>query len=555
MVTNALKETKLSATLCRLSPPSSPSRARLRSTSPPIASSSKPRSKILAALDAEIPNWLADSTSKVSLAATKNPLATTNTSYATFSMGAVTSSPDLTFGTSGAVATGAVSKGKAKATAPLPIQRTISDIENQPAVAVVTTSGDANSLNASVPPEQEGLPLYSFKQYPPAPAVVYTRHEEEANDLVGCLKGPLGFDLEWPVVFRRGRTPMERRTALVQICDSQIILLVQVSAMSKFPQKVKEVIENKDIIKLGANIRNDGQKLFRDFGLLPAGLVELGALARQADPTFSQSFNRSIVALAKVVERYTHKTLDKGKVRTSDWEAKLSQPQITYAANDAHCALVVYKTLMALAKENEREISWAECSTDLREVYQKKTAATVAAAATATVPVVATGSVPVTDAGATAQAGSSALPATASTSSTTGSSAPRINSFARRLAYASEFEPPFTTVTSQGRASRPGSSASTTLSTTQTQNGPPRPQHLRAYKMWHQSKMPLRDICAALRSKENPLAESTVISYVVRALQAGLPYDLEQLKGFVQLERGSWVWHRDWILEQDGYKK
>ncbi|RPD55446.1 ribonuclease H-like protein, partial [Lentinus tigrinus ALCF2SS1-6] len=359
---------------------------------------------------------------------------------------------------------------------------------------------------------------YSYKQYPPTPEAVYTRHEDEANDPVGRLKGPLGFDLEWPVVFRHGRKPVGRRTALVQICDSRMIPLVQASIMSKFPQKVKEVIENKDVIKL-----DDGQKLFRDFGLLPAGLVELGALARQAYPTFSQSFNRSIVALSKVVERYTHKTLD---VRTSDWEAKLSQPQITYAANDAHCAGCVYQ----------------------------KTAATVAATATATFPVVATGGGAATDDGATAQAGSSALPATASTSSTTGSSAPRINSFARPLAYASQFEPPSTTVTSQGSAGRPGS-ASTTLSTTQTQNGPPRPQHIRAYKMWHQSKMPLRDICAALRSKENPLAESTVISYVVRALQAGLPYDLEQLKGFVQLERGSWVWHRDWILEQDGYKK
>lgn len=46
-------------------------------------------------------------------------------------------------------------------------------------------------------------------------------------------------------------------------------------------------------------------------------------------------------------------------------------------------------------------------------------------------------------------------------------------------------------------------------------------------------------------------------SYVVRALQAdpSLPYDMGRLKEFVQLEAGSWVRHRDWILEQDGYKK
>ena len=46
-------------------------------------------------------------------------------------------------------------------------------------------------------------------------------------------------------------------------------------------------------------------------------------------------------------------------------------------------------------------------------------------------------------------------------------------------------------------------------------------------------------------------------SYVVRALQAdrSLPYDMDRLKAFVQLDAGSWVRHKDWILEQDGYQK
>ncbi|KAI0717859.1 ribonuclease H-like domain-containing protein [Cerioporus squamosus] len=577
MVTNALKDTKLSVALCRLSPPSSPSKARLRSTSPIATTSSKPRSKILAALDAEIPNWLAGPAPQVatkSSAPIKNPFRTANTSHIPFAMGSVASSPDVgphaTVGTLGAAASKPASKGKAKATAPLPIQRTTSDIENQPEAAVAATSGNANSSVTPAPSEKETLPLYSFKQYPPIPAVVYTRHEEEANELVQCLKGPLGFDLEWPVTFRRGQAPKEWRTALVQICDSRMIVLIQVSAMSKFPQKVKEIIENKDIIKLGANIRNDGQKLFRDFGLLPAGLVELGGLARQADPTFSQSFNRSIVALAKVVERYTGKTLDKGKVRTSDWKAKLAPQQITYAANDAHCALMVYSTLMAMAKENGTEITWEDCSTDLRRVYQEKRAATIAAAMAAATTAVhqaaATSDVVVTDNAAEIQAEPRApatLRRTASTSSTpstqAGPSAPRArgNVYSRPLVYTGEFEPAgSTTTTSQGSTSRPGSSASTTTQGA-TGSGPPRPQHLRAYNMWHHREMPLSEICAALRSKENPLAESTVISYVVRALQAdsSLPYDMERLKVFVQLEAGSWVRHRDWILEQDGYKK
>jgi hypothetical protein len=33
------------------------------------------------------------------------------------------------------------------------------------------------------------LPAFSYKDYTPTPIVVYTRHEEEANDLVESLAG------------------------------------------------------------------------------------------------------------------------------------------------------------------------------------------------------------------------------------------------------------------------------------------------------------------------------------------------------------------------------
>jgi hypothetical protein len=39
----------------------------------------------------------------------------------------------------------------------------------------------------------------------------------------------------------------------------------------------------------------------------------------------------------------------------------------------------------------------------------------------------------------------------------------------------------------------------------------PRPQHLRAYRMWHEQDLSLATICAKLRSTQNPLKESTVM--------------------------------------------
>ncbi|KAG2073872.1 hypothetical protein BDR04DRAFT_1140954 [Suillus decipiens] len=50
----------------------------------------------------------------------------------------------------------------------------------------------------------------------PSPTVVYTRCEAEVNKLVQILESPLGFDLEWRVLWNFGA--QERRTALVQLC-------------------------------------------------------------------------------------------------------------------------------------------------------------------------------------------------------------------------------------------------------------------------------------------------------------------------------------------------
>lgn len=46
-------------------------------------------------------------------------------------------------------------------------------------------------------------------------------------------------------------------------------------------------------------------------------------------------------------------------------------------------------------------------------------------------------------------------------------------------------------------------------------------------------------------------------SYVVGALQADetLPYELDALRAFVQLEAGSWMRHRAWIWRQTAKKR
>ncbi|KAI0633974.1 ribonuclease H-like domain-containing protein [Trametes polyzona] len=547
MATNAFKETKLSSTLChRISPPSSPSRMRIRTASQAAApSTNKPRSKLLATLDAEIPTWLAGPSPPSSFSDTANtlkrkatpPLADPKPTHP-FLMGSQPKSgsdepkPRERSRTAPASTS---SKGKSRArpiaSAPSLPQ---SDIENCSEAAM-----DVDAANQGLPVH---LPLYSYKDYSPSPAVVYTQDEEEANDLVQCLKGPvLGFDLEWVVLFRRNRSMMSHRTALVQLCDARMIVLVQVSSMKKFPQKVKELIENKDIAKVGANIKNDGQKLFGDYGVLARNLVELGTIARHVDPSFAAVHKRKIVSLAKVVAFYTHKTLSKGPVRSSNWEAKpLSEAQKTYAANDAHCALTVYNRLASIAKDARIELKPETFGADLAYEYQAKTASTTAGTSSSTTSTI---SGPVSS--ATAAEPPSRIPGTASHRSL----------YARPLVYTGEQSSSSSRASIDGITN--GSVAAPGPPKLSVVQEPPRPQHLRAYNLWHRRNLPLHDICAALRSKDNPLADSTVISYVVRALQADptLPFSMDRLKELVQLEAGSWMRHKDWILQMDGYRK
>jgi hypothetical protein len=54
---------------------------------------------------------------------------------------------------------------------------------------------------------------------------------------------------------------------------------------------------------------------------------------------------------------------------------------------------------------------------------------------------------------------------------------------------------------------------------TRVGGGGPTPQQRRAYNLWHFEKVDLDDICQRLRSTENPLARSTVMSVSFHSLK------------------------------------
>ncbi|KAF9579463.1 hypothetical protein BGW38_004260 [Lunasporangiospora selenospora] len=105
--------------------------------------------------------------------------------------------------------------------------------------------------------------------------------------------------------------------------------------MKGIPSALLRLLQDESILKVGVNIRNDGTKLFKDWGIHSAGLVELGALCIQVlDDLPSQRKVRSMESLTNDLLGHSVEKVE--LTRMGNWENfNLSSSQIAYAANDA----------------------------------------------------------------------------------------------------------------------------------------------------------------------------------------------------------------------------
>ncbi|KAL7424256.1 hypothetical protein Q5752_001843 [Cryptotrichosporon argae] len=217
-------------------------------------------------------------------------------------------------------------------------------------------------------PDLVSLALFSHAApYAPhfsrAPQVVYTTTPAELADLLACLEGDVvGFDMEWPATGKEWDAAARRyvftqgRTAMIQVCDHRMVVLYHLRGQRQLPQCLVDLVTSPMTLKAGVNIRGDALKLARDFPAQfppdkpqPAGLLELGKLARAADPALRAADPGSrLIALGRLAGRYLGKRLDKdGPARQSEWDKVLGREQIDYAANDVFAGLLIYAHLAA----------------------------------------------------------------------------------------------------------------------------------------------------------------------------------------------------------------
>jgi len=213
-------------------------------------------------------------------------------------------------------------------------------------------------------PEISNLPPYSYLERSPKSKVIYVRTAGEADRAIVALRAALktdpahnqilGFDLEWKPKFKKGQP--ENPVALVQLASRNLIVLAQVSAMDWFPEKLKDLLEDSGIYKAGVSITSDSKKLARDYGVSVHSCIELSFFAKCIDRQKWKGGFQQMIGLSRLVQAYLRNSLPKGGVQVSNWELNLSHTQQKYAANDAHCGLMVFHSLLAIANEMESDL-------------------------------------------------------------------------------------------------------------------------------------------------------------------------------------------------------
>lgn len=174
-----------------------------------------------------------------------------------------------------------------------------------------------------------------------------------------CKSFPvIGFDCEWVTVNND-----RRKVALVQICSpAGLCGLFRVCKFSKFPQELREILENPDILKVGVTPEADGKYLMQDYAINMNGTFDLRFLALQTGKKAG-----GLAALSKLILNIE---LDKNwRLRCSDWEIEtLSEPQIDYAAKDAFVAVEIFKKLydeLNLPKKPEDVLRFGDNYSDI----------------------------------------------------------------------------------------------------------------------------------------------------------------------------------------------
>jgi len=139
--------------------------------------------------------------------------------------------------------------------------------------------------------------------------------------------------------------------ALIQLCDGETTWLVDPLALPE-PQGLIDLLANPNVVKVLHSCSEDLETLSHSLGQLPDPLFDTQTAAAYCGLGFSVGYRGVVKELVGV-------ELDKHETR-SDWlQRPLSASQLSYAAEDVHYLLPVYRALLEQLESQERQ-TWVE---------------------------------------------------------------------------------------------------------------------------------------------------------------------------------------------------
>lgn len=145
----------------------------------------------------------------------------------------------------------------------------------------------------------------------------------------------IGFDTETKPTFKKG---VVHGTALLQLATDSVALLVKIKEAG-LPKPIIDLLENPNIIKVGAAIHDDikGLKKVKNFN--PQGFIDLQNIV--------PNFGIEVKSVRKIAAIVLGNKVSKNQ-QLSNWEALHFTPaQIDYAATDAWVCQKIYLKLLS----------------------------------------------------------------------------------------------------------------------------------------------------------------------------------------------------------------
>ncbi len=145
----------------------------------------------------------------------------------------------------------------------------------------------------------------------------------------------IGFDTETRPSFKKGQI---YHVALLQLSSDSECFLFRLNKIG-MPESLKQLLEDKEILKVGLSIHDDFRNLHKKFDFEPEGFIEL--------QQYVTNWNITDKSLSKLFGILFGKRISKSQ-RLSNWEAEqLAEAQQNYAALDALACVKIYRHLNA----------------------------------------------------------------------------------------------------------------------------------------------------------------------------------------------------------------